>query len=170
LVEFLGLRGITRALILRADANESGALEKGIWGLVTLFGIDLRVDSEPVPQRRTIVFDETRPLSSAEIDDQCVEFLPARTVLTTWPWDPGWVAILNGGDGGDGGDGGGTGGGTGGGDGGDGGNGGTGADDHSFGGHGGDGGNGGHGGNGEGGNGIGAPGIGGDGGDGGPNK
>ncbi|MBB5159011.1 hypothetical protein [Saccharopolyspora phatthalungensis] len=89
------------------------------------------------------MFDTTQPLSTADLVDQRIEFLPARTVLTTFPWNGGGFVI----NGGDGGNGGGTGGGTGGGQGGNGG---------TF-GHGGPGGNG-IGGNGFGGNGIGGPG------------
>ncbi|MCI2418375.1 hypothetical protein MOQ72_13135 [Saccharopolyspora sp. K220] len=118
----------------------------------------------------------SRSLSVAELADQRVEFLPARTVMSTmWlPWNGDDVVVLHDtpnwddhphpadhhdvttGDitGGSGGTGGGSGGGQGGGNGGNGGDGGD----------GGDGGNGGDGGDGIGGNGIGGAGIGGDGG------
>ncbi|GAA4846322.1 hypothetical protein [Saccharopolyspora rosea] len=116
-----------------------------------------------------------RPLGPAELADERVEFLPARTVLTT-VWfpihtpndltvlhqvhhthaDPDTDDNISTGDvtGGNGGTGGGQGGGQGGGNGGNGGDGGS----------GGDGGDGGDGGNGIGGDGIGGAGIGGDGG------
>lgn len=114
-----------------------------------------------------------RPLGPAELADERVEFLPARTVLTT-VWfpihTPNDLTVLHQvhhhpdpdddnistGDvtGGAGGTGGGQGGGQGGGNGGNGGDGGS----------GGDGGDGGDGGNGIGGDGIGGAGIGGDGG------
>ncbi|MEV0053721.1 hypothetical protein AB0H34_24875 [Saccharopolyspora shandongensis] len=117
----------------------------------------------------------TRSLSAAELDDQRVEFLPARTVMSTFwlpwsgtdvlaPYDPpththtvtGDANVITTGDvtGGNGGTGGGNGGGQGGGNGGNGGAGGL----------GGDGGDGGNGGNGTGGNGTGGNGTGGNGG------
>ena len=99
-------------------------------------------------------------LSVAELENQRVELLPARTVLTTfllaprgWAWDAA-TGANNQATGGEGGTGGGTGGGAGGGAGGSGGNGGS----------GGDGGDGGRGGNGIGGYGVGGYGVGGDGG------
>ncbi|MBB5156624.1 hypothetical protein [Saccharopolyspora phatthalungensis] len=113
----------------------------------------------------------SRSLSVAELENQRVEFLPARTVMSTFwlPWNGedvlsayhqpththvnGPADITTTGDinGGSGGTGGGNGGGQGGGNGGNGGDGGM----------GGDGGNGGNGGNGIGGNGYGGAGIGG---------
>ncbi|SDZ18456.1 hypothetical protein SAMN05216215_105058 [Saccharopolyspora shandongensis] len=91
----------------------------------------------------------SRSLSAAELDDQRVEFLPARTVMSTF-WLPanGDANVATTGDiqSGSGGNGGGNGGGQGGGGGGIGGIGGDGGD----------------GGNGIGGNGIGGDGIGGD--------
>jgi hypothetical protein len=97
------------------------------------------------------VFDTTQPLSSDELEDQRVEFLPARTVMSTFPLSRS--DFLHDADGGfqigAGGQGGGNGGGPGGGNGG-----------HGLsGGSGGDGGDG-IGGNGNGGDGIGGPGVG----------
>ncbi|MGW5649561.1 hypothetical protein ACWEV3_22520 [Saccharopolyspora sp. NPDC003752] len=62
------------------------------------------------------MFDNSEPLSSAELDDQRIEFLPARTVMSTFPFHGGWdpIAINGGGGGNGGGAGGGTGGGAGG--------------------------------------------------------
>ncbi|MDA3631141.1 hypothetical protein [Saccharopolyspora oryzae] len=85
----------------------------------------------------------SRAMSAAELDDQRVEFLPARTVMSTLPLHGGWDPISI--DVGGGGTGGGNGGGQGGGNGGNGGINGDGGD----------------GGDGIGGNGIGGNGIGG---------
>jgi hypothetical protein len=96
------------------------------------------------------VFDQREPLSAVELEDQRVEFLPERTVMTALPFSRAGVPFGIEVNGGQGGQGGGTGGGAGGGGGGTGGNGGGGAP----GGPGGPGGNG-IGGPGHGGNGIG---------------
>jgi hypothetical protein len=129
--------------------------------------------------------ETTQALTIAELEDQHVQFLPARTVMSTFwlPWSGEDVLVwdnyphvhhhtdvygnddttttgdITGGAGGAGGTGGGDGGGQGGGDGGDGGDGGS----------GGDGGHGGDGGNGIGGDGVGGAGFGGLGGTGGGN-
>ncbi|MDA3631140.1 hypothetical protein [Saccharopolyspora oryzae] len=89
------------------------------------------------------MFEKTQPLSSAELQDQRIEFLPPRTVMSTFPLHGGWDPMLinSGGAGNGGGQGGGQGGGSGG-------NGGVGVD-------------GGPGGSGTGGNGIGGNGVGG---------
>ncbi|SDZ18504.1 hypothetical protein SAMN05216215_105060 [Saccharopolyspora shandongensis] len=60
------------------------------------------------------MFEKTQPLSSAELHDQRIEFLPARTVMSTLPLHGGWgPAVINGGGGGNGGgQGGGNGGGS----------------------------------------------------------
>lgn len=120
----------------------------GIWGFDLARHRSPR-GIRPIRTREDQVFENSEPLSSAELGDQRVEFLPARTVMSTFPWGGGWNPIVI--NGGGGGDGGGTGGGQGGGTGGDGGNGGT----------GGNGGHGGPGGPGIGGNGFGGGGIGG---------
>ncbi|SDZ18478.1 hypothetical protein SAMN05216215_105059 [Saccharopolyspora shandongensis] len=62
------------------------------------------------------MFEKTRPLSSAELHDQRIEFLPARTVMSTLPLHGGWdpIMINGGGAGNGGGNGGGQGGGAGG--------------------------------------------------------
>ncbi len=120
----------------------------GIWGDLLWASISAR-GFRPMQTWGDPLFEKTRPLSSAELDDQRVEFLPPRTVMSTFPFGGGWNPIVI--NGGGGGNGGGTGGGQGGGTGGAGGNGGT----------GGDGGFGGPGGPGIGGNGVGGGGIGG---------
>lgn len=121
--------------------------------------------------------ETSRSLSLAELEDQRVELLPARTVMTSF-WLPGScgdgcatphahaeASEVNGDvTGGDGGTGGGQGGGQGGGNGGAGGAGGPGGDAHIQGGDGGDGAAGGNGGDGMGGDGWGGDGWGGDGG------
>ncbi|CAM02297.1 hypothetical protein A8924_3411 [Saccharopolyspora erythraea NRRL 2338] len=96
-------------------------------------------------------------ISLFELEDQRVEFLPARTVLTMFAFGgprADWGGETNNAHAGDGGNGGGHGGGHGGGEGGRGGMGGQ----FGHGGNGGHGGNFGHGGTGWGGNGIGGPG------------
>ncbi|GAA4862523.1 hypothetical protein GCM10025787_54610 [Saccharopolyspora rosea] len=131
------------ALIFGSDANESGGVGKtGISGDCGLVRASISSGFQTHLPKGDQLFDMTEPLSAAELDGECVEFLPARTVMTCFPLHHPDVIV-----GGSGGNGGGAGGGNGGGAGGAGG----------VGGDGGEGGNG-VGGNGHGGNGIGGPG------------